>query len=113
MTMQPDYLVMGMSAETFWDGVEGNRQFVAQIKELSGGLDVATGAEACERALQLFGARKIGVVTPYTPIGDANVRTFFTELGFEVKARLDTPVDVLYYKNGGILQTVLRNMMKS
>jgi maleate cis-trans isomerase len=22
MTMQPDYMVMGMSAETFWDGVE-------------------------------------------------------------------------------------------
>jgi aconitate hydratase len=26
--------------------------------------------------------------------------------------RLDTPVDVDYYKNGGILQTVLRNLMK-
>ncbi len=84
MTMQPDYMVMGMSAETFWDGVEGNRQFVQQIKDLTGGLDVATGAEGCERALKLFGAKKIGVVTPYTPIGDANVRKFFTELGFEV-----------------------------
>ncbi len=31
---------------------------------------------------------------------------------FNVKARLDTPVDVLYYKNGGILQTVLRQMIK-
>ena len=86
MTMEPDYMVMGMSAETFWDGVEGNRQFVQQIKDLSGGLGVATGAEACERALHLFGAKKIAVVTPYTPIGDANVRKFFTELGFEVGA---------------------------
>jgi maleate isomerase len=84
MTMEPDYMVMGMSAETFWDGVEGNRQFVQQIKDLSGGLGVATGAEACERALHLYGAKKIAVVTPYTPIGDANVRKFFTELGFEV-----------------------------
>ena len=84
MTMQPDYMVMGMSAETFWDGVEGNRQFVKQIQDLTGGLGVATGAEACERALKLYGAKKIGVVTPYTPIGDANVRKFFTELGFEV-----------------------------
>ncbi|MEQ6903314.1 hypothetical protein [Nocardioides sp. YIM 152588] len=84
MTMEPDYMVMGMSAETFWDGVEGNRQFVQQIKNLSGGLGVATGAEACERALNLFGAKKIGIVTPYTPIGDENVRKFFTELGFEV-----------------------------
>ena len=31
----------------------------------------------------------------------------------DVIARLDTPVDVDYYKNGGILQTVLRNLMKS
>ncbi|WP_262849088.1 maleate cis-trans isomerase family protein [Mumia quercus] len=84
MTMEPDYMVMGMSAETFWDGVEGNRQFVQQIKDLSGGLGVATGAEACERALQLYGAKKIGIITPYTPIGDENVRKFFTELGFEV-----------------------------
>jgi len=27
-------------------------------------------------------------------------------------ARLDTPVDVRYYGNGGILQTVLRNMLR-
>ncbi len=35
-----------------------------------------------------------------------------TERKFTAIARLDTPVDVLYYKNGGILQTVLRNLMK-
>ena len=29
---------------------------------------------------------------------------------FKVTARLDTPVDVLYFKNGGILQTVLRKL---
>lgn len=32
---------------------------------------------------------------------------------FEVVARLDSHVDVEYYKNGGILQTVLRQMLKS
>jgi aconitate hydratase len=31
---------------------------------------------------------------------------------FQVIARLDTPVDVDYYKNGGILQTVLRHLAK-
>ena len=35
-----------------------------------------------------------------------------TTLTFSAIARLDTPVDVLYYKNGGILQTVLRNLVK-
>ncbi|MEQ1831586.1 MAG: aconitate hydratase AcnA [Candidatus Eisenbacteria bacterium] len=32
---------------------------------------------------------------------------------FSAIARLDTPVDVDYYKNGGILQTVLRHLVKS
>lgn len=85
MTAEPDYMVMGMSAETFWDGVEGNRQFIKQIKDLSG-LEVATGAEACERGLKKFGAKKIGIVTPYQPVGDENVVKFFTELGFQVEA---------------------------
>ena len=83
MTAEPDYMVMGMSAETFWGGMEGNRQFIKQINDLSG-LDVATGAEACEKALGLFGAKKIGVVTPYQPVGDENVVKFFNEIGFEV-----------------------------
>ena len=83
MTAEPDYMVMGMSAETFWGGVQGNREFIPNIKAWSG-LDVATGAEACERALNLFGAKKIGVVTPYQQIGDDNVIKFFNEIGFEV-----------------------------
>jgi aconitate hydratase len=35
------------------------------------------------------------------------------KIEFTALARLDTPVDVDYYKNGGILQTVLRGLMKS
>ena len=31
---------------------------------------------------------------------------------FKVTCRLDSPIEVEYYKNGGILQTVLRQMMK-
>jgi aconitate hydratase len=32
---------------------------------------------------------------------------------FETTSRIDTPVEVGYYRNGGILQTVLRQMMKA
>ena len=32
---------------------------------------------------------------------------------FEVDVRLDTPVEVEYYRNGGILQTVLRNFLRN
>ena len=33
-----------------------------------------------------------------------------TTLDFIVDVRLDTPVEVDYYRNGGILHTVLRNL---
>ena len=85
MTAEPDYMVMGMSAETFWGGMEGNRRFTQQVMGLSG-IGVATGAEACQRALKLFNAKRIGVVTPYQPVGDKNVKQFFGDLGFEVAA---------------------------
>jgi aconitate hydratase len=32
------------------------------------------------------------------------------EKRFETKVRIDTPVEVNYYKNGGILHTVLRRL---
>ena len=34
------------------------------------------------------------------------------EISFSVTARLDSPVEVEYYRNGGILQTVLRNLLE-
>ncbi|MFB7719733.1 arylmalonate decarboxylase [Nocardia sp. NPDC056100] len=112
LTCEPDYMVMGMSAETFWGGIEGNRQFVKQIHDVTG-LEVATGAEACRRALELFGAKRIGVVTPYQPIGDENVIRFFGELGFEVAAikglRCPTAVSIAHVTEHE-LRTALREV---
>ncbi|KKL94440.1 hypothetical protein LCGC14_1864670, partial [marine sediment metagenome] len=34
------------------------------------------------------------------------------EVKFNAIVRLDSPIDFLYYRNGGILQTVLRNLLK-
>ena len=36
-----------------------------------------------------------------------------SEITFDTTCRIDTPVEVDYYRNGGILHTVLRNMAKS
>jgi len=36
-----------------------------------------------------------------------------SKLSFQAIARIDTPVEVDYFRNGGILQTVLRNLAKS
>jgi len=32
MTCKPDSLIMGMSSETFWGGMEGNAQFIERVK---------------------------------------------------------------------------------
>jgi maleate isomerase len=84
VTAEVDYLVMGMSAETFWGGKEGAGEFAALMNELSGGLKVTTGAMACKAALDAYGAQRIGVITPYQPVGDGQVRRFFEEMDFEV-----------------------------
>ena len=31
MTCEPDYLIMGMSSETFWDGLEGKARAGAKV----------------------------------------------------------------------------------
>ncbi|CAM5218946.1 Maleate isomerase [Ureibacillus acetophenoni] len=83
MTCEPDCMIMGMSAETFWGGKEGNLKFQTGIEEKTG-LRVYTGADACNKALQLYNAKRIAVVTPYQEVGDAQVVAFFRDYGYEV-----------------------------
>jgi len=83
MTAAPDRIVLGISVETFWGGYALSRKLKAEL-EAHTGLPVSMGAEASELALKRLGARRIGVVTPYWPVGDGNVAQFFTEAGFEV-----------------------------
>lgn len=85
MTCEPDYMLMGMSAETFWGGVAGNEAFEQRILDQTG-LGVSTGARSCAEALARFGVRRIAVFSPYQPIADVEVGRFFTEAGFEVAA---------------------------
>lgn len=87
LSSKVNHLMLGMSAETFWGGMEGNVEFEKSVREqLPEGFGLTTGATASHDALQAFGAKRISVITPYPPVGDDNVRQYFTELGYEVKA---------------------------
>jgi maleate isomerase len=85
LTCEPTHLLMGMSAETFWGGLEGNAAFEARITEQSG-LAVTTGAASCRVALEAVGARTISVFSPYQPVADVEVGGYFAEAGFDVRA---------------------------
>ncbi len=84
-TAEPDYLIMGMSSETFWGGKQGNAEFTRKVEDLAG-TRVCTGADACNRALQQLGARKLGIITPYQPVGDGQVRRYFEDCEYEIVA---------------------------
>jgi maleate isomerase len=83
ISTKPDYMIMAMSAPTFWGGIAGNTRFTRTIEELSG-LRVTTAAQACSEALRALGAQRIAYITPYQPIGDKNVERYFRESGFTV-----------------------------
>ncbi|MGN6325764.1 maleate cis-trans isomerase family protein [Pseudolysinimonas sp.] len=86
MTCKPELMMMGMSAQTFWGGVEGNESFIEHVRSLTGGLPVTTGATACRAALETLDVKRIAVFSPYQPIADVNVHRYFTEAGFDVVA---------------------------
>jgi maleate isomerase len=84
MTCEPTAIIMGMSSETFWGGKTGNLAFTERLRTWAGGLHVTTGADACNHALQVFNARRLGIVTPYQPVGDTQVRNYFAECGYDI-----------------------------
>jgi maleate isomerase len=85
LTCNPTHIMMGMSAETFWGGIEGNEAFIGRIQEQIGDLGLTTGANAVIEALEAFGGvKRISVLTPYQPIGDENVVRFFSESGYDI-----------------------------
>jgi maleate isomerase len=84
MTCEPDYLILGMSSETFWDGLEGSVRLRERV-EKHAGVKVAMGSDASQAALKRLGdIKRIGVITPYMPLGDSQVGRFFTDCGFEI-----------------------------
>jgi maleate isomerase len=109
LTAEPERLVMGMSAETFWGGVEGNAAFEQRLRDRTG-LPVTTGASSCKAALDALGCRRISVFSPYQPIADREVGRYFAEAGFDVAAitglRCPTAMDIARVPDGRLREVV-------
>lgn len=85
LSAKVNHIMLGMSAETFWGGEEGSVLFEQGVREHIGDVGLTTGAAATRDALECFGAQTLSVITPYPPVGDANVRRYFEEIGYTVK----------------------------
>jgi maleate isomerase len=84
MACSPAGIIMAMSAETFWEGTLEVDAVQAHL-ESRAGIRVVLGVQACLTAIQRYGGiRRVALITPYMPSGDAQVRRTFTDRGFEV-----------------------------
>jgi len=84
MTCSPDYLVMGMSAITFYDGIAGADAFQKKVED-EAGIKISIGSHSTSAALKAYGGiKKISFISPYYPIANAEVKRYFEESGFEV-----------------------------
>jgi maleate isomerase len=84
MTCEPDYLVMGISALSFFGGVKGADAFAKRITDETG-LGLTIGSHATAAAIEaLGGIKRIAVLTPYWPVMNAEVKRYFGDAGLTV-----------------------------
>lgn len=83
MPCAPDYLVMGMSAVTFYGGAEGCVEWKKHIEDYSG-LNISVGSESLVKAMEAYGGiKKVAFMSPYYPIANSEVANFFSDYGYE------------------------------
>src|SRR5262245_1150641 len=84
MTCEPDYLVMGISALSFFGGVKGADAFAKRIGDETG-LGITVGSHATAAAIEaLGGIKRIAVLTPYWPVMNAEVKRYFGDAGLGI-----------------------------
>ena len=93
------YLVMGMSAATFWDGRKGAEKYLEMMRDRAG-VDVSCGSFATEAALYTYKAKRIAFVSPYFPVANDQVRRFYQDCGFtvvrDICLRRPSPVQIAH-----------------
>jgi maleate isomerase len=84
MTSEPDHLVMGISALSFFGGAKGADAFVARIEERTG-KRLTVGSHAITAALRAYGGvRRLGLLTPYWPVMNEEVMRYFGDMGLTI-----------------------------
>jgi maleate isomerase len=83
MTANVDYMVMGMSAITFYNGNKGAEEFRKKIEKTSK-VGVSVGSHSCAAALRAYGGiKRIAFFSPYYPAANAEVKKYFADNGFK------------------------------
>jgi maleate isomerase len=101
-TAEIDYLVMGMSAATFWNGRAGAEAYRKQLAERAG-VEISCGSFATEAALNTLKVKRIAFLSPYFEIANDQVRRFYQDCGFtvvrDICLKRPSPVQIAHTTN--------------
>jgi maleate isomerase len=85
VTLEPDAIVMAMSAPTFYGGLDGCLAYERSIAEQAGGsIPVVSGPKALLDGLKALGIDRIAILSPYQPVNDREVIGFFEGQGITI-----------------------------
>ncbi|MCP1335486.1 maleate cis-trans isomerase family protein [Futiania mangrovi] len=86
MTCRPDWLILGISAESIWGGgLEPARRIAERIRARAGDIGVTQAADALPAALKALGVRKsIALLTPYHPVAEGHLKEFIEAIGYSL-----------------------------
>ena len=82
-TCEMDYMIMGMSAATFWNGRKGAEQYIKMMEDRAQ-VKVSCGSFGTEAALNIYKAKRIAFMSPYFEVANKEVRRFYSDCGFTV-----------------------------
>lgn len=84
---QPQYMIMGMSLEHIIKGIDNVRAPAIEAERYSG-LSWSFWHDAVQAALAKFGAKRIGIISPFDKTGNEYATQMFEDLGFTVAASI-------------------------
>ena len=112
LTLEPGHVILATAAESA-GGVAGAKLLRERLLAKSDGrVGVTLGADAIPAALHHYGGiERIGLVTPYMPVGDEQARRFFSDCGFEavrVKGlRCGSPVLIAHTSENALRDAII------
>ncbi len=93
MTCKPDHLIVGVSIEAVWGGMEGSRTVADRIRRHCP-VGITMASDAIPAALKAVGAgRRLALICPYRDPGVVQVKKFLNECGYEVVRARGIPHD--------------------
>jgi maleate isomerase len=81
--VRPDHVILGVMVENFVGGGDAGAALLREAA-VRAGCAVTDVSSSLVAALDALGIRRIGLLTPFMPVGDAQARKLFEDAGIEV-----------------------------